>query len=173
MESLKMVILGIQNPVRDLRWIILRKQRLKVINYFRKILPCRCLTEFWVHFVGNIPQKFSSRSFETLRWRSLLAKMIQCCSWPICLVWWTQHHEKLYLQIFFVHHFPQIIRPAALLKKVPITVRDLHNIFWHSSMKETDSAFLTYRTLAQFKSEFAFYSLWRKGIKEEHWREMD
>ena len=64
-ESLKVVILGIQNPVRDLRWIILRKQRLIVIKYFRKMLPCRCLAEFWIHFVGNIPQKFSSRSFET------------------------------------------------------------------------------------------------------------
>ena len=68
-ESFKMVILGIQNPVRDLRWIILRKQRLKVINYFRKILPCRCLTEFWVHFVGN-----TAKIFKQKFWNSSLKK---------------------------------------------------------------------------------------------------
>ena len=38
----------IQNPIKHLRWNVLRKQRLLAVNYFRRMLHLRCSIEFWI-----------------------------------------------------------------------------------------------------------------------------
>ena len=41
----------IQNPVKHLRWSVLRKQRFPAFNYFRKTLHLRCLIGFLLSFL--------------------------------------------------------------------------------------------------------------------------